>query len=244
MFTKLVTALALFALMGFQAQAQETELQRIADALDVSTTKTFQFTGNGTMYSLGQNTSPAAAWPRQFVKSMTRVYDFTAAAMRDEIVRMAGETLPIGPEQQVIQVVSGEYAWNVVGKDIVHRVWETAERQHQIWYVAPWRYARRLRQQRHGDQADHRRPADDGGFICRKGQTESYRLRQRSERHRAGRLLVRPPGYRRHESRDLFWRLPRLCRRQVSQQDHSIPRRLDHFGSDGHCGARQPTGGH
>ena len=64
---------------------------------------------------------------------MTRVYDFTAAAMRDEIVRMAGETLPIGPEQQVIQVVSGDYAWNVAGKDIVHRVWETAERQHQIW---------------------------------------------------------------------------------------------------------------
>ena len=51
MFTKLVAALALFALMGFRAEAQETELQRIADALDVSTTKTFQFTGNGTMYS-------------------------------------------------------------------------------------------------------------------------------------------------------------------------------------------------
>ena len=78
MFTKLIAALAMLALMGFRVEAQETDLQRIADALDVSTTKTFQFTGNGTMYSLGQSTSPAAAWPRQFVKSMTRVYDFTA----------------------------------------------------------------------------------------------------------------------------------------------------------------------
>ena len=136
MLTKLVAALALVAFMGFRVEAQETDLQRIADALDVSKTKTFQFTGNGTMYSLGQSTSPAAAWPRQFVKSMTRVYDFTAGAMRDDIVRMAGETLPIGPEQQVIQVVSGDYAWNVAGKNIVHRVWESAERQHQLW-VSP-----------------------------------------------------------------------------------------------------------
>ena len=133
MFSRFLFALALLALTGFPAQAQDSALQQIADALDVSTTKTFQFTGNGTMFSLGQNTSPAAAWPRQFVKSMTRVYDFTAGAMRDEIVRMAGDTLPIGPEQQVIQLVSGDAAWNLAGKDIVHRVWETTERQHQIW---------------------------------------------------------------------------------------------------------------
>jgi len=119
--------------MGVRAQAQDTELQRIADSLDVSTTKTFQFTANGSMYSLGQNTSPAAAWPRQFVKSMTRSYDFTAAAMRDEIVRMDGETPTAGPEQQAIQLVSGECAWNVVGKDNVHRLWEANERQHQLW---------------------------------------------------------------------------------------------------------------
>jgi len=100
MFTKLIAALVLFVLMGFQAEAQETELQRIADVLDVATTKTFQFTGNGTMYSLGQSTSPAAAWPRQFVKSMTRVYDFTAGAMRDDIVRMAGQTQSVGPESK------------------------------------------------------------------------------------------------------------------------------------------------
>ena len=63
MLTKLVAALVLFALLGFRAEAQDTELQRIADALDVSTTKTFQFTANGSMYSLGGSTSPAALWP-------------------------------------------------------------------------------------------------------------------------------------------------------------------------------------
>jgi hypothetical protein len=77
----------------------ESELQRIADTLNVSSTKTFQFTGTGVMYSLGQSTSPMAPWPRSFVKSMTRVYDFTNGAMRDEIVRMAAESTTIGPEQ-------------------------------------------------------------------------------------------------------------------------------------------------
>ena len=132
MITKLVVALALFACVGFRAEAQETELQRIADALDVSTTKTFQFTANGTSFSLGQSTSPAAAWPRSFVKSLTRVYDFTAGAMRDEAVRMAAETATVGPEQQTITVVSGDHAWNVAGKDTVPRLWEANDRAHQI----------------------------------------------------------------------------------------------------------------
>ncbi|MGZ8533356.1 MAG: MBL fold metallo-hydrolase [Candidatus Binatia bacterium] len=132
MFTRLVAALALFALMGFRVEAQETDLQRIADALDVSTTKTFQFTANGKMYSLGQSTSPAAAWPRQFVKSMTRVYDFTAGAMRDEAVRMAGETLTPGPEARTVILVSGDHAWNEAGKEMVPRLWEVNDRAHQI----------------------------------------------------------------------------------------------------------------
>ncbi|MGZ9188118.1 MAG: hypothetical protein ACXW6R_25960, partial [Candidatus Binatia bacterium] len=107
MFTRLVATLALVALMGFRVEAQETDLQRIADALDVSTTKTFQFTGNGTMYS-GGSRSPAALWPRFFVKSLTRVYDFTAGTMRDDLVRMAAETTTVGPEQTPVYVVSGE----------------------------------------------------------------------------------------------------------------------------------------
>ncbi|MSP41488.1 MAG: MBL fold metallo-hydrolase [Deltaproteobacteria bacterium] len=132
MLTKLVVAFALLVFTSYPAQAQESDLQRIADALDVSTTKTFQFTGNGMMYSLGQSTSPAAPWPRQFVKSMTRVYDFTAGAMRDTVVRMAGDALPIGPEQQAVTVVSGDLAWNVAGKEISARIFEASERAHQI----------------------------------------------------------------------------------------------------------------
>ena len=84
MMKRVVVMLALCALMGSNAQAQETDLQRIADALDVSTTKTFQFTGNGTMYSLGQSTSPAAPWPQVFCKEYDAGLRFHGGAMRDE----------------------------------------------------------------------------------------------------------------------------------------------------------------
>jgi len=132
MLTKLVFAFALFALTGFSVQAQETDLQRIADALDVSTTKTFQFTANGTSFSLGASTSPAAAWPRQFVKSLTRVYDFTAGAMREEWVRMEGETQTMGPEQRAVNVVSGDHAWREAGKVTEQRLFEAPDWGHQI----------------------------------------------------------------------------------------------------------------
>jgi glyoxylase-like metal-dependent hydrolase (beta-lactamase superfamily II) len=133
MLKNLPFVLVLAILGGGIAEGAQSGLQPIADALDVSTIKTFQFTGNGTMYSLGQSTSPAAAWPRFFVKSFTRVYDFTSGAMRDEVVRMAAQTPTVGPEQQTVTLVSGDYAWNEVGKDRLPRFWEVNERQHYIW---------------------------------------------------------------------------------------------------------------
>jgi glyoxylase-like metal-dependent hydrolase (beta-lactamase superfamily II) len=66
------------------------------------------------------------------VKSLTRVYDFTAGAMRDDWVRMAGQTQTVGPEQPAVNVVSGDHAWNVAGKEMVPRLWEANDRAHQI----------------------------------------------------------------------------------------------------------------
>jgi len=132
MMKKVVVVLALCALSGFNAQAQESDLQRIADALDVSTTRTFQFTGNGTMYNLGQNVNPAAPWPRFFVKSFTRLYDFTAGSMRDDVTRMAADTPTVGPEQRVVTSVSGDHAWNGTGKETTPRMFEASQRAHEI----------------------------------------------------------------------------------------------------------------
>ncbi|MBM4296609.1 MAG: hypothetical protein FJ143_02600, partial [Deltaproteobacteria bacterium] len=94
MLKRLIFALALVALAGSWANAADTPLQQIADALDVSKTKTFQFTANGQMFEVGQAASPAGAFPRYYVKSLVRAYDFTAGAMRDELVRTQGEEPP------------------------------------------------------------------------------------------------------------------------------------------------------
>jgi hypothetical protein len=89
MLKKLALVLVLAGLCGWKVEAFGSDLQQIADALNVSSIKTFQFTGNGRMYAVGQNTSPMAAWPRYCVKTLTRQYDFTAGAMREELVRTA-----------------------------------------------------------------------------------------------------------------------------------------------------------
>ena len=61
MLKRFVIALALVLLTGLRANGADTALQQIADALDVSTTKTFQFTANGKMWHVGQSTSPMTA---------------------------------------------------------------------------------------------------------------------------------------------------------------------------------------
>lgn len=135
-----VLTLGIFFCTAIVANAADTPLQQIADVLDVSTTKSFQFTANGRMYHVGQSTSPMAAWPRYYVKSLTRAYDFTAGAMREQMVRTQGEVPPSGGggqpiegEQQLVSLVSGNVAWNEAGKNMLPRFWEANERQHQIW---------------------------------------------------------------------------------------------------------------
>lgn len=132
MWRPLTLALALSMLIGSGSEAADSDLQQIADALDVSSTKTFQFTANGSMYNLGQNTNPVAPWPRFFVKSFVRVYDFTSGAMRDEAVRMTADSPTVGPEQRAVTSVSGDHAWNGEGKETAPRLFEGPQRAHEI----------------------------------------------------------------------------------------------------------------
>jgi len=132
MLKQFIVVLALIVCNRLQARAAESDLQQIADALDVSTTKTFQFTANGSMYNLGQNVNPAAPWPRFFVKSFTRLYDFTAGSMSDDVTRMAADPPTVGPEQRVLTSVSGGHAWNGTGKETAPRLFEAPQRAHEI----------------------------------------------------------------------------------------------------------------
>lgn len=139
MLIKVVFALALVLFAGGRPAAADTDLQRIADALDVSSIKTFQFTADGKMFAVGQSTSPMAPWPRYYVKSLTRQYDFTAGSMREELVRTQGEAPPSGGggqplagEQRTIALVSGDLAWNESGKNLVPQPHQASGRAHEL----------------------------------------------------------------------------------------------------------------
>jgi hypothetical protein len=82
-----------------------------------------QFTANGTMYNLGQNNNPAAPWSRFFVKNFVRLYDFTAGAMRDEVVRMGTTSRDIGERRSLVE-------WG--GQRYGTETFEAPQRAHEI----------------------------------------------------------------------------------------------------------------
>src|SRR5213596_3648543 len=113
-----------FATLGILAlasavAAQSNALQTAADALGAARVKTLQFTGSGQNFSVGQNYTPAEAWPPVTVKSYTASMNYDTGSMRVELVREMGAVMPRGGggpffgEQRQVQVVSGNYAWNV-----------------------------------------------------------------------------------------------------------------------------------
>jgi hypothetical protein len=113
MLKRFVLVLVFFVVWIGDAQA-DTVLQRVADGVNVGQIKTLQYTGNGTMFELGQHATPIAPLPRFYVKSLTRVIDFNSAAMREEVVRTQGEQSPRGGgiqpiigEQRLIGFVHG-----------------------------------------------------------------------------------------------------------------------------------------
>jgi glyoxylase-like metal-dependent hydrolase (beta-lactamase superfamily II) len=99
--------------------AQQGALQTAADKLGVANIKTLQVTGSGTNFSVGQNYTSSEPWPRVTVKNFTALVNYDTASMRVELVRESGAVMPKGGgapffgEQRQIQVVSGNYAWNM-----------------------------------------------------------------------------------------------------------------------------------
>jgi len=112
------TSLLMLATLS-SAQEPPPVLKAAATALGAETIKTLQVTGSGANFSVGQNYTPSEPWPRVTVKSYTASINFDTASMRQELVREMGTTMPRGGgapftgEQRQIQLVSGDFAWNL-----------------------------------------------------------------------------------------------------------------------------------
>src|SRR5439155_16073980 len=111
-----VVALTLVSALAAQ---QRNALQTAADTLGAARIKTLQFTGSGANFSVGQNYLPNEPWPKVEVKNYTASINYDTGSMRAELLRQMGAVMPRGGgapffgEQRQIQVVSGNYAWNV-----------------------------------------------------------------------------------------------------------------------------------
>jgi glyoxylase-like metal-dependent hydrolase (beta-lactamase superfamily II) len=115
----IATACALTLAAAVSAQ-QADPLAAAATALGTGTINSLEITGAGRNFSLGQNYTANEPWPAITVTSYTAQINYQTGSMRQELVRdQPNPTMPRGGgapfqgQQRQIQVVSGDFAWNV-----------------------------------------------------------------------------------------------------------------------------------
>ena len=154
MSTRLLLVLAALAWTAVPAAAQDAKamLQAVSTAMGADHVKTVRITGTGIRAVFGQSYTSEEVqdwdWPRFPITSYTRSLDFDAQFSSEDITfrpATAAElgTLPKefgrlrgGPtvtgEQRLVQIVRGNYAWNVQGADAVPVPAESEARQLQL----------------------------------------------------------------------------------------------------------------
>ena len=112
-------ALTYAVAFGLTATAQQGGLPAAATTLGVATIKSIEYTGTGQMFSVGQNYVASDPWPAVPLKSYTATINYDTGAMRVDLVRTMGPLMPRGGgapftgDQRQIQLVSGNFAWNM-----------------------------------------------------------------------------------------------------------------------------------
>src|ERR687891_1664530 len=121
-------------LVWVAGMAQEPDarmiLQASLKAMGGDNLKSITYSGNaGYIANVGQNYSPAMDWPANQIVSYTRTIDYDAKSSREEVTLKQGTgqggptgganapviTTPLVGEQRRVQMVNGNFAWNMNG---------------------------------------------------------------------------------------------------------------------------------
>lgn len=135
----LITALFLLFPVPGDAQGSRAALEAASKALGADGLKTIQYSASGVSFAVGQSPVPGAAWPRFNIPTFTRAINYETASLRDEQMRSRAEMPPRGGgvpavgEVRQVQVVSGDFAWNVAGETAAPAPVALVERQLQLW---------------------------------------------------------------------------------------------------------------
>src|SRR5690348_3951878 len=94
-------------------------LEASLQAMGGANLKTIQYSASGWSSRIGQTYGLAEDWPHYEVADYTRVIDYDAKWSREDYTRRQGKYPLLGrnpmPEQHVISILSGNYAWDMQG---------------------------------------------------------------------------------------------------------------------------------
>jgi len=112
--------------VGLRAQDARAALDAASAALGAANLHSLEFSGRGSDGVFGQAYDTNSPWPRFSVPSLTMAIDFTTPAMRDDRRRQQLENPPLGGgvqplvgERRQTWLLSGAYAWDMVGENAV-----------------------------------------------------------------------------------------------------------------------------
>jgi len=148
----ILVVVVLLALLGGPGVAQEqdarTILQAAIKAMGAENLKSIQYSGTaGYVAAAGQNYSPAMDWPANQLTTYTRTIDYDSKSSKVDYILRQGTgqggpagggnapvvTNPLVGEQRQIQMVSGNYAWNLNGTTVVPAPADAEQRQLEVW---------------------------------------------------------------------------------------------------------------
>ena len=121
MVKRLLLLAAFVGLSAATASAQDARavLQASLKAMGGENLKTIQISGAGWNSQIGQTYGLAEDWPHFEVAAYTRVIDYDAKWSREDYTRRQGSYPTNGrvpmPEQHVTAILSGNYAWDMLG---------------------------------------------------------------------------------------------------------------------------------
>jgi glyoxylase-like metal-dependent hydrolase (beta-lactamase superfamily II) len=101
------------------ASEQNEVLDAVARAIGADEINTLVFAASGSDFTVGQNFTPNDPWPRVTIKRYIASINYETGSMHLDLLREMGARMPRGGgvpftgELHQIQVVSGNYAWNV-----------------------------------------------------------------------------------------------------------------------------------
>lgn len=119
-------AVAGLSVVGARALSAQTPLDAAATALGAARLNSIEFSGWGSDYIFGQAYDAHSPWPRFGLPAITIAIDYATPAWRDDRRRtqvqnppLGGGTQPLAGEQRQIWLLSGAYAWDMVGQNAV-----------------------------------------------------------------------------------------------------------------------------